>query len=181
MTRNNVRCALAKPFPFGRRLVDACRLWRIYAGLHLARSVSLYCGSSLSGIFSPTTFVWIPLIFAYLWWFNSYSLFFYRYLCSSNVRQFTMSSPCGLLSVLGTRLSCPAVTSSRIRILLRRSIRCRPWLVNSIFFCPRRYCHRISRTPRSYPIYWVKNPFSWGYCIVPVPVSSTRVHRFSIV
>ena len=44
----------------------------------------------------------------------------------SNVRQFTMSSPCGLLSVLGTRLSCPAVTSSRIRILLRRSIRCRP-------------------------------------------------------
>ena len=38
----------------------------------------------------------------------------------SSVRQFTMSSPCGLFSVRGTRLSCPAVTSSRIRILLRR-------------------------------------------------------------
>ena len=65
-----------------------------------------------------SVFVFIPHQYA-VFVFCSISLF-------NSVLQFVINSPCGLLSVLGTRFNCPAVTSSRVRILLRRSIRCRP-------------------------------------------------------
>ena len=65
-----------------------------------------------------SVFVFIPHQYA-VFVFCSISLF-------NSVLQFVINSPCGLLSVLGTRFNCPAVTSSRVRILLRRSMRCRP-------------------------------------------------------
>ena len=60
---------------------------------------------------------------------SSYQKLF-LYFCSmslfSRVRQSTINSPCGLLSVRGTRFSLPAVTSSRVRMEVLRSMRCLP-------------------------------------------------------